>query len=133
MIPGFFECQALKAAKDEFYIIASGCSLNFISGNTEKPYIDFMAYEEGAFCNGEWKRGRLNGDNAASRVYNAPMLLGKAFRAQLKIERYKPSNPFSGSIPRRCQRHSCPTGTHTSGTFQGIYSHRDQLLIFLTH
>lgn len=69
-------CLALKAEDNEFYIIANGCSLNFISNDPEKPFVDFLAYEEGVFLNGEWQRKRrLNGDEAASRIYNEPTLL----------------------------------------------------------
>ncbi len=69
-------CLAIQMSDNAFYLIAYGCSLNFVSNDPDRPCVDFLAYEEGAFRDGTWRRGRrLNGDEAASRCYNEPVLL----------------------------------------------------------
>lgn len=62
-------CLALRESESTFYLLAGGCRVSFASENPKKPYIDIAAFEEGAFVNGSWKRGRrLNGDESALGV-----------------------------------------------------------------
>ena len=57
-------------------MIANGCMLVPFSADQEKPYLDILAFEDGRFENGEWKRQRrLNGDEAAIMRYGEPVLL----------------------------------------------------------
>ena len=69
-------CLILKNAEDEFYIIANRCIIMPFSTDPDKPYLDFLALEEGAFVNGVWVRSRrLNGDEATLMGYDKPTLL----------------------------------------------------------
>ena len=51
-------------------------SLAFRSANPEKPGIDILTLEEGAFVDGVWQPGRrLNGDEAVLNTYEGPAML----------------------------------------------------------
>ncbi len=69
-------CLVLQESEDTFYVVANGCMLVPFSADQEKPYLDILAFEDGRFENGEWKRQRrLNGDEAAIMRYGEPVLL----------------------------------------------------------
>ncbi|MFV0363479.1 MAG: DUF5597 domain-containing protein [Suipraeoptans sp.] len=69
-------CLILKEAKDEFYIIANGCIVTYFSNNEGLPNVDIISLEEGKIEEGKWKvTKRLNGDEAASMLYEEPKLL----------------------------------------------------------
>lgn len=73
-------CLVVQTAENECYILANACSMNFLSGNQEKPNIDMLLFEEGEFAEGLWKRGRrLNGDEAAFISFDEPTLLHAKF------------------------------------------------------
>lgn len=69
-------CLALKISEDEFYLLANGCGIKFLSGDPEKPNVDYLLLEEGDFRNGIWHaQRRINGDETASLIYESPVLL----------------------------------------------------------
>ncbi|HAL74571.1 MAG TPA: hypothetical protein DCM45_05690 [Clostridiales bacterium] len=69
-------CLVLKNAEDEFYILANGCALHPFSTDTKRPNVDILLFEEGRFEQGQWRMiRRLNGDEAAMKIYNKPVLL----------------------------------------------------------
>ena len=76
-------CLVLRKDRQEFYILAHRTWLHFLSDRPELPGIDILAFEEGSFENGEWKRvRRLNGDEVVANTFTAeePVLLRvKAF------------------------------------------------------
>lgn len=68
-------CLILRE-QDEFYILAYGAELNFVSVSAECPGLDLLVLEEGRFTDGDWHPGRrLNGDEAAVMTYQEPVLL----------------------------------------------------------
>lgn len=77
-------CLILKKTADEFYIIASGCSVIQFSADETKPHVDILSLEEGKFEDGSWKMiRRLNGDEAMVMTYEKPTLL------KIKLFAYK--------------------------------------------
>lgn len=69
-------CLALKTGENEFYILANGCIVDFLSGNPDKPHVDQLLLEEGEFRNGQWHMiRRLNGDEGGSQNVETPTLL----------------------------------------------------------
>ena len=69
-------CMILKANADTYYILANGCMLRPFSMERQKTEYDIICLEEGWFEAGRWVCGRrLNGDEAASLVYNDYTLL----------------------------------------------------------
>lgn len=69
-------CLALQQEEDEFYLIANVCGITFFSTEEQKPNVDILSLEEGEYKQGKWHRyRRLNGDEAASMRYDAPVLL----------------------------------------------------------
>ena len=71
----------LQVSEEEYYLIGYQCALSLLPGDAK--YVDILEFEEGCFVDGVWKRGRrLNGDETASMVMDAP----KLFR--LKVHTY---------------------------------------------
>ncbi len=69
-------CLVLRVSENGFYLIMQDVSLAFRSANPEKPGIDILALEEGAFVDGVWQPGRrLNGDEAVLNTYEGPAML----------------------------------------------------------
>ncbi len=69
-------CLALRISENEFYIMANGCEIKFLSGDPERPNVDYLLLEEGKFKNGKWHaQRRINGDEAVSLLYESPVLL----------------------------------------------------------
>ena len=71
-------CLVLYEGGKEFYILAHHTWMNFQSLNPELPGLDILAFEEGRFEGGEWKRQRrLNGDETVANTFTAeePVLL----------------------------------------------------------
>lgn len=74
--PGAVNGVALgvRIEEDESYLLAYRCILSF--GALDAKNLDILELEEGLFENGSWQRGRrLNGDEAASLLIDAPVLL----------------------------------------------------------
>ena len=88
-VPGAFDrpdgcALAVRMEKDEFYVIAGGCILNFESTDSERPNLDFLKVEEGTFEYRQWQPGRrLNGDETASMMFDKPTLL------RMKVMQYQ--------------------------------------------
>ena len=74
-------CLALQTAENEFFLIANACAIMLGSANPEKPHVDLLELEDGAFVDGKWvMHRRLNGDEAQLMQYQKPTLLRvKAF------------------------------------------------------
>ncbi len=69
-------CLVLRVSENGFYLIVQDVSLAFRSANPEKPGIDILTLEEGAFVDGVWQPGRrLNGDEAVLNTYEGPAML----------------------------------------------------------
>ncbi len=69
-------CLVLKAADDEFYIIANGIGLSPFSNDKKNPNIDILVKEEGQFTKGKWRgTKRLNGDEIQTNIFNEPTLI----------------------------------------------------------
>lgn len=69
-------CLGIKTAEDECILAVNRCGLMFLSGEQDKPNLDFLSVEEGRVENGEWKMiRRLNGDEAALMTFYKPTLL----------------------------------------------------------
>ena len=69
-------CLVCQVAENEFYIIANGCSLEPVSLQDGKPYMDVLVLEEGQFRDNKWIPGRrFNGDEVCMMCYNTPTLL----------------------------------------------------------
>lgn len=69
-------CLILKETEDTFYLMVHAAGVTFFSTDSEKPYVDILALEEGYFQDGVWTAGRrLNGDEATSLLYQEPTLL----------------------------------------------------------
>jgi len=69
-------CLAVQTSEDEFYIIACGCVLQYLSTDPGKPYVELLDLEEGEFVGDQWRvTRRLNGDEAAMMRYQKPTLL----------------------------------------------------------
>lgn len=68
-------CLALKVGENEFFILANGCMVDFLSGIPDKPYVDQLLLEEGEFRDGHWHMfRRLNGDEGGSQRVDTPTL-----------------------------------------------------------
>ncbi len=66
---------------EEYYLIGYECAVNLMAGDAK--HYDLLALEEGSFVNGKFERvRRLNGDESASMVFDAPKLL------RIKIHTY---------------------------------------------
>ena len=64
----------VQNADGEVWILAYRCILAFLAGDAKN--LDILEFEEGFFDGGVWKRGRrLNGDEAASLMFDKPVLL----------------------------------------------------------
>lgn len=69
-------CLVLNVSENEFYILACGCTVDFLSGDPSKPHIDQLLLEEGEFRDGQWHMlRRLNGDEGGSQSIDVPTLL----------------------------------------------------------
>lgn len=69
-------CLGIKTGPDECILLACRCGLLLASGDPTRPNLDILSLEEGRMENGAWRTlRRLNGDEAAFLMYDAPVLL----------------------------------------------------------
>ena len=53
----------IRTGEDSFIVGETGIIINFYTPNPEKSSVGIMEIQEGAYVNGNWKKGRiLNGD-----------------------------------------------------------------------
>ena len=63
----------LKISDTECWLVGNACSVSLSSGDAERPNLDLLQVEEGAFLDGEWRPGRrLNGDETANMSMDRP-------------------------------------------------------------
>ena len=71
----------VQTAEDEAYVLVYRGILAFLAGDAK--CLDILELEEGCFENGRWHRGRrLNGDEAATLMFDSPTLL------RVKVQTY---------------------------------------------
>lgn len=69
-------CLGIKTEPDECILLACRCGLALAPGDPARPNLDILSLEEGQMENGAWRTlRRLNGDEAAFMLYDAPALL----------------------------------------------------------
>ncbi|WP_321972046.1 DUF5597 domain-containing protein [Paratractidigestivibacter sp.] len=73
-LPG--ACAFARGADGAVYVLALRCTIDFVSGDEARPNVDILALEDGEMVDGAWVRDqRLNGDEVAMLVFDAPTLL----------------------------------------------------------
>ena len=73
-------CLCVQVGPEECYLLGNACGISFQSLREERPNLDLLLVEEGAFKDGQWTPGRrLNGDETAHLSLEKPSVLHVKF------------------------------------------------------